>query len=77
MSYGTIGPVPRTSADVLARPPEARRWLLARLAANLTLKEAGRRAGVTYSYLCLIEHGHHRPGPRLTARLRAVYGIEQ
>ena len=71
-----LGPVPRTAAEVRERPPAARRWLLARLAAGLTLAEAGRRAGVTYTHLCHIEHGRFLAGPRLAARLRAVYGMD-
>lgn len=67
-------PVPRTDADLLARPRDARRWTLLRYRAGLTQGEVSRRTGIPATYLSDIERGRANAGPITTQRLTEVYG---
>jgi ribosomal protein S19E (S16A) len=65
-----------TKAEVRARPPGARRWLIARLAANLTQTEVENLVGVPRTYLSDIERGMLVAGNVTAARLRVAYGLD-
>ena len=41
---------------------------------GLSLREAGRRSGVSNPYLSQVERGHRRPGPSVLKRLAPLYG---
>lgn len=64
----------RSEDELLARPPEARRLLLARLRNGLTLEEASRRAGCSLFWLSEVERGKGPPSGALLERLNDVYG---
>jgi transcriptional regulator with XRE-family HTH domain len=44
-----------------------------RTAARVTLREAGEAAGVSYTYVSKIEHGHLEPSVELVERLARLY----
>lgn len=46
----------------------------AREAKGLTLRSAGDRLGIDFTYLSKIENGHDRPGADLVRRMGALYG---
>ncbi len=50
--------------------------LLRRLRGQIGLREAGRRTGISSSYLSQLERGERRPGPNVLRRLASLYGVE-
>ena len=50
--------------------------LLRRLRGEMGLREAGRRTGISGSYLSQIERGDRRPGPSVLKRLATLYGVD-
>lgn len=50
--------------------------LLRRLRGRLSLRDVNRLAGVSCSYLSLIERGERRPGRNIIQRLAAAYGVD-
>jgi DNA-binding XRE family transcriptional regulator len=65
-----------TKAEIRSRPQDARRWLIARLAAGLTQTEVQNLVGVPRTYLSDIERGMLVAGKVTAARLRAAYGLD-
>ena len=58
------------------QPRLGKRIAAARKRANITQREAAKRAGITAVYLCWVEKGKYTPGIRRVEKLAEVLGVK-
>jgi len=62
--------------DLLSRPPVARAWVTARLAAGMSQRQACQLLGITTAWMVMIEHGKGLPSNALRRRAADLYGTD-